>query len=228
MDAQLFEKFVPGAVFMASIMGSPHCLTMCGPLAGAYGRKPLETVGYHWGRLLAYLSLGALAGLFGSRVLSAEGMDWLSKLAALWIAYAFVLMGVRLIRGQGVHFFKTMKIPFFYRLHEFARGNAFLGGLLSAFLPCGWLHVFVLGAATLGSVWEGAAVLFVFWLGTLPVFASLPALRRWVLGPFATRAPKLAGVLLIAGGIAVVVARFAPPPAHGSAGHGVETAHGCH
>ena len=59
-------------IFVASLLGSLHCASMCGPFAafalmrdarrGAWLIQAL----YHGGRLLAYATLGAVAGAFGA------------------------------------------------------------------------------------------------------------------------------------------------------------------
>ena len=41
-------------------------------------------------------------------------------------------------------------------------------GLLTAFLPCGWLYLFALKAAGTGSPFEGALFMIAFWLGSVP------------------------------------------------------------
>lgn len=65
------------AVFTASLLGSLHCVGMCGPLAllasGAGSSVPrtrlvLSTTLYHLGRLSTYLLAGGVGGLLGSLV----------------------------------------------------------------------------------------------------------------------------------------------------------------
>jgi hypothetical protein len=95
-------------------------------------------------------------------------------------------------------------------LYSRARGNALVSGLLTALLPCGWLHVFVLGAAGTQSARAGATLLLVFWVGTLPALAATPWLVERVLRLAARRTPRLAAVLLILAGAVTVGARVAP------------------
>lgn len=95
------------AVFVASLMGSMHCIGMCGPLAlwasGAGrvqdggGRKSvfLPMVAYHFGRFTTYGTAGLLAGLFGAAVTA--GGQWLGMqslaarlVGAMMIAFAII------------------------------------------------------------------------------------------------------------------------------------------
>ena len=57
-------------VLVASIVGSVHCIAMCGPLVGLHGgAKTLRLSLVHsLGRLTTYVVLGAVAGLIGSAV----------------------------------------------------------------------------------------------------------------------------------------------------------------
>jgi sulfite exporter TauE/SafE len=65
------------AVFVASLLGSFHCVCMCGPIAiwtnGGQSQKTRteiakRMVGYHLGRLFTYLVLGTVAGLIGQSI----------------------------------------------------------------------------------------------------------------------------------------------------------------
>ena len=53
-------------------------------------------------------------------------------------------------------------------------------GLLTAFLPCGWLYLFALKAAGTGSPLQGALFMIAFWLGSVPALVLVgPACRLW-------------------------------------------------
>ena len=61
-----------GAVISASLLGSMHCVGMCGPLAmwasgaGESGSKlAFNSSLYHLGRMLTYALVGLVAGLLG-------------------------------------------------------------------------------------------------------------------------------------------------------------------
>ena len=48
-------------------------------------------------------------------------------------------------------------------------------GLLTAFLPCGWLYLFALKAAETGSPLRGALFMIAFWLGSVPALVLVGA-----------------------------------------------------
>ena len=58
---------------------------------------------------------------------------------------------------------------------HYARWNlpfaAFSWGLTSTLLPCGWLYFFVLAAAAAPSSSMTLAIMFAFWIGTLPLLS---------------------------------------------------------
>ena len=76
-----------------------------------------------------------------------------------------------------------------------------LTGLMSIFLPCGHLYTFALGATATGSAVRGAAMMFAFWLGTLPALGfGVHILKRNLvrLGPARYR---IAALILVTTGL---------------------------
>jgi sulfite exporter TauE/SafE len=166
---------------------------MCGGLVVAAARDRGAWVRYHLGRLAGYLGLGALAGLLGEAVLGGEAYVGVSWVLSVALGAGFLALGLRLWQGRPLHLFRLPE-AFWARLGRLGPGAAGLG---SAFLPCGWLHVFVLGAVATRSPIRGGLYLFLFWLGTLPALSLAPTLTRKILGPATRRAPRLSAVILI-------------------------------
>ena len=74
-----------GAIFLASLLGSMHCVGMCGPLAlwaTGGGRSRTSVVAYHLGRLTTYLSAGLAAGVLGTALTIGGNAAGLQSLAA--------------------------------------------------------------------------------------------------------------------------------------------------
>jgi sulfite exporter TauE/SafE len=196
--SEFLREWIPWAVFGASLLGSAHCVGMCGGLILAAAPRPAQVARYHIGRLIGYLTLGTFAGSLS--------LGWIGTLV---IAAGLIHMGVSVWRGRGVHFFWIPQ-AWLNRLYRAARGQAFFVGLLSVALPCGWLHGFVLAAASMHSPLKGALVLALFWLGTLPALTATPWIASKVLTPFSRRSPRMAAALLIAAGFLALGARAAP------------------
>jgi sulfite exporter TauE/SafE len=187
-------------VLVASLAGSLHCVGMCGGLVLASTQSRWEIAQYHLGRLLAYLGLGALAGGLGQVVFRSEpvvrSLTWVSWLSTFALAFGFFVMGIQLWRGRSPSLIRIPQAQL-NQVYRIVRGRAFFSGAASGLLPCGWLHAFVLSAAATQSVLLGAALMGVFWVGTLPALTFAPGVIQKVLGPLARRSPRIAGTVLI-------------------------------
>jgi sulfite exporter TauE/SafE len=97
-------------------------------------------------------------------------------------------------------------------------------GLLTTLLPCGWLYVFVATAGGTGHVVDAMAVMFFFWLGTLPMMVTLGLGAQRLFGTFQRRLPLVsAGAAVVLGGLSMAGRVTAHPFTHSI--HGVEIVH---
>ncbi len=214
------------AVATASLLGSMHCVGMCGPLAmwasGVGEQSPRHriitaTVLYHLGRMVTYMLAGLLAGLiggvadFGGEILGVQmvaaklvgGMMIIIGAYQLWpMLFRRSTAAVSLVAAsKGPSLMSRMLLrlrPYVLRLPLAARG--WTTGLLTALLPCGWLYLFALVAAGTASVAAGPLVMLAFWLGTVPVLAGLVAGSQTLAYRFRRLVPAVAALLLIVGG----------------------------
>ncbi|MBK6847933.1 MAG: sulfite exporter TauE/SafE family protein [Proteobacteria bacterium] len=220
----------------ASLVGSLHCVGMCGGFVAFYagaeaaGTPWLAHLAYNGGRLLTYVGLGAAAGALGAAVdLAGAGFD-LPRLAGvvagvlmlIWgLAMLGTLLGARWPALGLARRLSALLQPLVRRLGQRPPVlRALLLGTLTTLLPCGWLYAFVVAAAGTGSALRGAALMAAFWLGTVPALLGLglgvrPLARR--LGralPLLTALAVLAlGTLALAGRLhAPAPTRAADPP----------------
>ncbi len=184
---------------------------MCGGLLVAAAPTRLAVLGYQLGRLLGYVGLGALAGTLGSALFSDPARGAASAVAAFLMAGTFVWIGFRLWRGKGPGHLRLPQVMTNAYAKMIGMGG-FWTGLFSVFLPCGWLHSFVLGAATTGSAARGAAFMAVFWAGTVPALSATPWVFQRFLRPFFRSMPKMAAVLMVMAGILTIAFRMIPSP----------------
>ena len=170
-------------VFVAGILGSSHCLGMCGPFALTIGSGAADwkvnfarQVLYTLGRIFTYAVFGAVAGAAGlylQRQLPAliNVAALLAIVAGLFLLYQGLLAarvirrrtpnaaGVACLAGDFVaNFLKSPGLP-----------NVFLAGLFTGMLPCGLVYGFVALAASSGDLVMGAGLMIAFGLGTAPV-----------------------------------------------------------
>jgi hypothetical protein len=232
------------AAFLIGLLGSVHCIGMCGGIVGALTMGlPASTrrsapgmlaylLAYNIGRIASYALAGALAGAAGGGV-----YGLLSSGAAVryshWITGAFILaLGVYLmgwtrilapIERAGARLWRHIE-PLGRRLLPVRHPVQALGlGLVWGWLPCGLVYSALVWALAAGDALRGAQVMVAFGLGTLPMLLSLGAAARW-LGD-QVRRPWLrqgAGALIVVFGL---VTLFAPGLVHRHTGDGAHHAH---
>jgi hypothetical protein len=200
-------------VFVFGLVGSLHCLQMCGPIVMAYSvslrskrEMLLAHVCYNGGRILTYAALGAVAGAAGG------GIGMLGKLAGL-------ASGARLLAGAamivtGVLMLRVLPPKLLVQIEPLRRtvgrlllapraAGKFRLGLLLGFLPCGLIYGALLKSVETARPLAGALTMAAFGLGTavalagMGVASSLAGLR---LGAWGNRVAALsvlaAGLLL--------------------------------
>jgi hypothetical protein len=93
-------------IFVASLLGSPHCVGMCGGFATWGGGTSenrtkindyVRIVFYNLGRLLTYLTLGAMCGAFGSTVDELGLSLGLQRVSFIIISLLICLYGIALL-----------------------------------------------------------------------------------------------------------------------------------
>ncbi|MGF1511675.1 MAG: sulfite exporter TauE/SafE family protein [Myxococcota bacterium] len=175
------------AAVTASLLGSFHCVGMCGGFVAFYagdagaqrGTAMLPHLTYNAGRLLTYVVLGALAGSLGAAINLASAPAGVRGLAALVsggliVAWGLVLLVQALGKGHGwvspsPTWLNRLLSKFLPRLMDKPPVfRALALGMASTLLPCGWLYGFAVTAAGTGSPAYGALFMAAFWLGTVP------------------------------------------------------------
>lgn len=214
------------ALLMLGLIGTGHCIGMCGPLVvalpGRTGRFAPH-LAYHAGRLSTYALIGALMGAAGGgliRIAAAVGGDPL-----LWIGR--MQMGIGFLAGLFLLFFglarmgliaeprwmaiaMPAKLPGWRRLMSHPinrRGHLsfFLSGVLLGALPCGLSYAAFAKALAGAQASSGAAMAFIFGLGTLPGLLALGAGAGVLLNRFRRQADLLAGLIMIGMGASLLV-----------------------
>ncbi len=223
------------SVFLASVLGSAHCAGMCGAfVAFATGldtsderslarRQVSLHSAYNIGRLMVYVALGAMAGTIGSVLDLAGSMAGISQGAG--VLAGAVLIGFGLLHlGRAMGWVRGRFSPPGCMTHLLRAGHrmamslppvrrAFVIGLMTTLLPCGWLYAFVAAAAGTASPWLGMLTMAVFWLGTLPMMVAVGSGVRLLAGPLARRLPVLMPMLVIVAGVLTIVSRLSITPA---------------
>ena len=193
---------------LMGLAGGPHCIAMCGAacagLGQAAGERRNEALwSFQLGRVAGYAALGGLAAA------SIQGLGWLTiqsaALRPVWSLFhvAALVLGLLLLwRAQQPVWLERAARGLWLGARKLAagrgRGAPLVVGMLWAFLPCGLLYSAVLVAAMTGRVWEGAAVMALFALGTAVSMMAGPWLWLRLSGGQGQWGVRLAGLALAA------------------------------
>lgn len=177
-------------VFFASLLGSLHCVGMCGPfalIAGAKARSRAAalapTFSYSLGRLITYCLMGLIFGGLGLAINQGGAFNQWQQLATFLAGILMIIAGsIALLRCLGF----TIKLPsaagplqrLLQSLFQKTIGlsplkRALTIGMLTTLMPCGWLYVFAIAAAGTGSPLMGMLLMVAFWAGTVPIMSAL-------------------------------------------------------
>jgi len=199
------EMLLPFAILTSSFLGSWHCAGMCGPFAALTGSRG-QLWHYHLGRLLVYLLLGCLSGFLGGFVLRSE-FQWVRGMGSIALGSLLLLMGLQYLLAldwwKNSHNWAARVFQMTYariKVFKFSR-SSFVIGLMAGLLPCMWLYTYVVAASSTQSLWAGAVVMFLFWLGGLSAVRAVSMMIRPSLLQARARNQKLAGIVLICAGL---------------------------
>ncbi len=189
-------------IFLVGLLGGVHCVGMCGGIVSAFAvatpRRPFpvavtaslpaaladsgsRVLAFNAGRIGSYMIAGVIAGMIGSvpamiQIASIQiATYWLANLmlVALGLSLMNVWHGLSRVESIGQLVWKRVQplmrklIPVQHPLQAFA-----LGGLWG-WVPCGMVYSVLMTALLTGSAWQGALVMLVFGLGTLPLLLTM-------------------------------------------------------
>lgn len=162
--------------FFTGLIGSVHCIGMCGPLAFAI---PLNHPGwmslvfnkiiYQAGRIVSYCLLGGVVGLAGHQIWNAgfqQSVSIISGLMILILALSRIL-NLRKSNNRSSVITRTFNKIFSYALKH--KANHLIIGMINGLLPCGFVYLALAGALNTESVIEGVNYMFWFGMGTVPL-----------------------------------------------------------
>lgn len=177
--------------FMIGIVGSFHCVGMCGPLAlslplsnNSFAAKISGSLIYNTGRIVTYSVFGLIFGLIGQTASLFGFQQWLSIVAGALILL-FIIMPKKYKMQTGAAnytngFFAGIRTKLGRLFTQKNHSSLFVIGLLNGLLPCGLVYMAVAGAIAAGDA--GSSILFMaaFGLGTLPIMWSIAFFGNYV------------------------------------------------
>ncbi|MDD5391059.1 MAG: sulfite exporter TauE/SafE family protein [Gallionellaceae bacterium] len=187
------------AVFLTGLLGGAHCVGMCGGIVAAIslqpgGKQPFTFhLAYSAGRIASYSAAGALAGLIGSAAFlsdtlypAQQGLYFLAQvvLILLGLYLAGLNQSVLVLERVGGVVWRRVQ-PLLARVMPIrSLPQALAAGALWGWLPCGLVYSVLVSALASGGAGQGATLLLLFGLGTLPNLLLMgwaaDSLREWV------------------------------------------------
>jgi uncharacterized protein len=171
------------------LFGSFHCIGMCGPIALSlpiYGKTRVEKllliVLYNVGRASTYAALGALFGFIGNQFF----LFGYQRAFSIGIGVLLLLL---LLANQFLPQYSSALNPLLNRvkaklvsLLQSSQNtwSYYFIGLVNGLLPCGLVYLAIGSAMATGSAYGGAALMFMFGLGTFPLMIGLMIFGRFV------------------------------------------------
>lgn len=196
------ELFI--AALTMGIVGSLHCVGMCGPIIMSIPwsntQKALQISLYHVGRATTYAIMGALVGGVGQLFLPKDLGVWPalisgSVLVLVFLAQSFprVLQNNRFPASSIARFFRS-----FLKMDSvFSR---FFMGMVNGILPCGMVYSALAVAILYQNALYSGLFMFLFGIGTSPLLVLLSRIKMYLSKyPFFKREKTIRFALLILG-----------------------------
>lgn len=197
-----------GLLFVAGLLTGFHCVGMCGALVISYAAKSaaagrpslMAHLSYGAGKTLSYTVIGGMFGTVGSIV---AFTPFIRGIVGASAGVFLILFGLGLLNvWPALHDLHIRPPAFLLRFigrESRKTGNPFVIGLLNGLMIlCGPLQAMYIMAAGTGCTTEGAKLLLIFGLGTLPVMLGFGVLASMI-------SARMTPVLLHASGAIVLV-----------------------
>lgn len=172
------------AAFTIGVIGSFHCVGMCGPLALALPLKDdslyskfIGTLLYNSGRIVTYSLFGVVMGSIGQGISLLGFQQGLSVAAGTLILLLVILPKLFPSRFTGKNvatlFFEKLRKKFGQLFFRKNQSTLFAIGFLNGLLPCGLVYLALTGSMATGSIGKSIIFMAAFGAGTLPVMWTI-------------------------------------------------------
>lgn len=176
--------------FGIGLLGSFHCIGMCGPIALALPihqldktEKSIAILLYNIGRAFTYAFLGVLVGVVGQSISFFGFQQWLSIIAGLLILTFLLAPYLPNLPPSSVRNKWNEQLKKSLSNYLSAPKNVFtyaIIGMINGLLPCGLVYVALASAIAVGSLYGSSLLMFSFGIGTIPIMASLMVFGKYI------------------------------------------------
>ncbi len=201
---------------LLGLLGSLHCVAMCGPIALALPvhqfnttKKTASILLYHLGRISVYVVLGVVFGTVGKGLFIAGFQQNVSIILGILLILGVLFFNEKkmqnLVLSPNSKAYIKFKNTFGTYIRKKTPVSFVIMGMLNGLLPCAMIYIALFGAtATQGSLYGG---LFMLWygLGTIPLLSLLVLMGNWVTNNFKNKFKKAVPVFLIFTGCLLII-----------------------
>ncbi|SIR23528.1 sulfite exporter TauE/SafE family protein [Maribacter ulvicola] len=230
------------SALILGLMGSLHCVGMCGPIAFMLPvdrtnnyKKFGQIFIYHFGRLMAYAIIGLLFGLLG------KGLSIFGIQQKLSIFIGIIMILIVLIPYNTFNKYNLSK-PIYKVISKVKNqlgkelkkksADTFLTiGFLNGFLPCGLVYMALFGSIAMGDALRGSLYMILFGMGTIPLMTAAIYFSNLLKGGVRQKVQKvipvfviIIGALFILRGLGLGIPYVSPAPVTQVASSAIE----CH
>ncbi|TBV25552.1 sulfite exporter TauE/SafE family protein [Meridianimaribacter sp. CL38] len=218
------------SAFILGLLGSFHCVGMCGPIAFMLPvdrsnsvKKISQITTYHIGRLLAYSTIGLIFGLIGKN-LYIFGLQQQLSICIGVLMIVMVLLPYKTFSkynlSKPLHkIISKVKSELGSALKKKTADTFLTIGFLNGFLPCGLVYMAVFGSLVSSTITQGTMYMALFGLGTVPLMTSAIYLGKFLNTTIKQRIQKaipvfvvIIGVLFILRGLGLGIPYISPTP----------------
>lgn len=179
------------AAISLGLLGSFHCIGMCGPIALAlpvHQHSPLKKhVGiflYNLGRVITYTFLGLVFGLLGQSFFLGGFQQALSIVIGVLLLLSVILTNTKWFSSNNFgfiySFINSVKMQLGNLFNKKGLHFLFFIGLINGLLPCGLVYLGIAGAIATGHFIHGAQFMFYFGVGTIPIMYAVAFLGQFI------------------------------------------------
>ena len=212
------------------LLGSLHCIGMCGPIAfmlpvdrSHSSKKVFQIMSYHVGRLLSYGLIGLIFGLIGKSLYIFGLQQQLSVVIGISMIIVVLTPAQTFNRynfSRPVYrIVSRLKTGLGKALNKRTADTFLTIGFLNGFLPCGLVYMAVFAAIAMQDVTLGVFYMVLFGLGTIPLMTSAIYLGKFLNTSIKQRIQRaipifvvIIGLIFIFRGLGLGIPYLSPAP----------------
>lgn len=198
------------------LISSLHCVGMCGPIAlmlpvdrNNEAKRVLQILTYHFGKLIAYGSLGFLFGILG------KGFFFAGMQQQLSIGVGVIMILIAIVPEKTLAKYNFSK-PIYKIItkvkstlgEQFKKksfSSFFTIGLLNGYLPCGMVYVALFGALAMNSIELSVLYMILFGIGTIPLMSLVTYISNVFSTSFRSKIQKIIPIIAVCIGVLFII-----------------------